>query len=122
MRTLPDKITRLTLPSGASVEVDDNGYLTNPEQWTPEFSRYVAAKENIELTPLHHEVINFIRRSEADHGVMPDVRFALKLLAKKDQLDKAGSKAAMYALFPYGYVGQACKIAGMRQPRAWSTG
>lgn len=28
----------------------------------------------------------------------------------------------MYELFSYGYVRQACKIAGMRQPRAWSTG
>jgi len=28
----------------------------------------------------------------------------------------------MFELFPYGYVKQACKIAGMRKPRAWSTG
>ncbi len=24
--------------------------------------------------------------------------------------------------FPYGYVKQACRIAGMKRPRAWSTG
>jgi len=24
--------------------------------------------------------------------------------------------------FAYGYVKQACKIAGMKRPRAWSTG
>jgi tRNA 2-thiouridine synthesizing protein E len=28
----------------------------------------------------------------------------------------------MFELFPYGYVKQACKIAGMKKPRAWSTG
>ena len=28
----------------------------------------------------------------------------------------------LFQLFPYGYVKQACKIAGMRKPRAWSTG
>jgi tRNA 2-thiouridine synthesizing protein E len=28
----------------------------------------------------------------------------------------------LFRLFPYGYVKQACKIAGMRRPRAWSTG
>lgn len=28
----------------------------------------------------------------------------------------------LFELFPYGYPGQACKIAGMRRPRAWSTG
>ena len=122
MRTLPDKITELTLPSGAIVEVDGNGYLTNPDQWTPEFTEFMADQENISLTPQHHEVLDFIRASEAEHRVMPDVRFVLKLLAQKDNLNKSGSKAALFDLFPYGYVGQACKMAGMRQPRAWSTG
>ncbi|WP_231363566.1 TusE/DsrC/DsvC family sulfur relay protein [Thioalkalivibrio sulfidiphilus] len=28
----------------------------------------------------------------------------------------------LYELFPYGYMQQVCKIAGMRRPRAWSTG
>jgi len=28
----------------------------------------------------------------------------------------------VFELFPYGYVKQACKIAGMKKPRAWSTG
>ena len=28
----------------------------------------------------------------------------------------------MREYYPYGYVKQACKIAGMRRPRAWSTG
>ena len=28
----------------------------------------------------------------------------------------------LFELFPYGYVQQACKIAGMIRPRAWSTG
>lgn len=122
MRTLPDQITEVCLPSGGVVEVDGNGYLTNPDQWTPEFTQFMADKENIKLTPRHHQVLNFIRTSEADHGVMPDVRFILKLLAAQDNLNKSESKAALFELFPYGYVGQACKMAGMRQPRAWSTG
>jgi len=35
-----------------------------------------------------------------------------------------GSRARkrLFELFPYGYVRQACKVAGMRRPRAWSTG
>jgi hypothetical protein len=30
--------------------------------------------------------------------------------------------AVKFEFFPYGYLRQACKIAGMRRPRAWSTG
>jgi sulfur relay (sulfurtransferase) DsrC/TusE family protein len=35
-----------------------------------------------------------------------------------------GSRARRrsFELVPYGYVRQACKVAGMRRPRAWSTG
>jgi len=28
----------------------------------------------------------------------------------------------IFELFSYGYVAQACKIAGMKRPRGWSTG
>jgi len=36
--------------------------------------------------------------------------------------DKKSAKQHLFELFPYGYVKQACKIAGMQRPRAWSTG
>jgi tRNA 2-thiouridine synthesizing protein E len=33
-----------------------------------------------------------------------------------------GGRNLVFELFPYGYVRQACRIAGMRKPRSWSTG
>jgi tRNA 2-thiouridine synthesizing protein E len=32
------------------------------------------------------------------------------------------ARKQLFELFPYGYVQQACKIAGMKRPRGWSTG
>lgn len=121
MRTLPDKISTLNLASG-TVTVDERGYLTDPDLWSSEFAEYTAKQEGITLTPRHHDVIKFIRDYAENHGLMPDARFALKFLAEPDNLSKSESKQVMYTLFPYGYVKQACKIAGMKQPRAWSTG
>ena len=43
-------------------------------------------------------------------------------LASEYQCDKKQAKNKSFELFPYGYVKQACKIAGMKRPRAWSTG
>ncbi len=43
-------------------------------------------------------------------------------LATTFQCDKKEAKKRIFELFPYGYVKQACKIAGMKRPRAWSTG
>ncbi|MCA1806204.1 MAG: TusE/DsrC/DsvC family sulfur relay protein [Xanthomonadaceae bacterium] len=50
-----------------------------------------------------------------------DARFVIHFLA--DELGHGRqAKARLFELFPYGYVKQACRIAGMRKPRAWSTG
>ncbi len=121
MRTLPDKITTLALPSGP-VNVDEAGYITDPELWTRDFAEHVAASEAIELTPDHWEIIDFVRDSYADHRVAVDVRHVLKLLQNKLGVSKHDAKMRMLELFPYGYVKQAVKMAGMKQPRAWSTG
>ena len=51
---------------------------------------------------------------------MPDARFAMKFLG--GAAGKQAGREELFRLFPYGYVKQAIKIAGMRQPRAWSTG
>ncbi len=121
MRALPDTITTIDL-AGGKVNVDGHGYLTDPDNWTPEFAAHVAKIEGIELTPRHDDVIIFMRAYLVDHGIMADVRFVLKLLSDRYKTDKSGAKKILFDLFPYGYVKQACKIAGMKQPRAWSTG
>ena len=54
-----------------------------------------------------------MREYYAEHQIAPDARFVIKHLGERNRL---------FELFPYGYVKQACKIAGMKRPRAWSTG
>ena len=121
MRAIPDVITHIDLPLGP-VAVDGHSYLTNPANWTPDFATHMATQECLSPTPLHHEVIGFMREYYNQHGISADARFVLKYLAQRDGLTKSASKQALFSLFPYGYVKQACKIAGMKQPRAWSTG
>lgn len=120
MRAVPEVPVTLTLLNGERFEVDGHGYLTDPEAWTESFADYTAREEGIELTDEHWALIRWIRAEEADHGVMPDARFAMKFLG--GAAGKQAGREALFKLFPYGYVKQAIKIAGMRQPRAWSTG
>ena len=119
MRAVPEVPVELTLLDGSRFTVDGHGYLQDPEAWTEGFARWSAQQEGVALTDRHWALIRWIRAEEADHGVMPDARFAMKFLGGGDK--EAGRKE-LFALFPYGYVKQAIKIAGMRQPRAWSTG
>jgi tRNA 2-thiouridine synthesizing protein E len=105
-------------PDIDTVLTDAEGYLVDPAAWSEKFAEMVAKNEGIALTDEHWAAIRFMRDWLDEHGVAPDARHVMKFLAGNRE---AGRKR-MFTLFPYGYVKQACKIAGMKKPRAWSTG
>jgi TusE/DsrC/DsvC family sulfur relay protein len=98
--------------------IDDEGYLVDPSDWNENLARVMARQENIELGDAHWVAIHFMRDFYQEHQVIPDVRFVTRHLMER----LGGSRNLVFELFPYGYVKQACKIAGMRRPRGWSTG
>lgn len=121
MRTLPDKIA--TLRIGAhSVDVDEQGFLSDPESWDAAVAEEFARRQGLTLTEAHWAVIGFMRDFLAQNGVAPDARFTFRFLEQWSAPSTRSGRDLFFELFPYGYVSQACKIAGLRQPRAWSTG
>ncbi|MBT9568460.1 MAG: TusE/DsrC/DsvC family sulfur relay protein [Thiobacillus sp.] len=110
-----DQLAEATLMPERDVE----GYLIDPGDWNEDVARMLARDENIELTDDHWHVLNFMREYYDEHQIAADARFAIKHLAERVGRD---AQKHLFVLFPYGYVKQACKIAGMRRPRAWSTG
>lgn len=112
---------RVPASADSAVAVDDEGYLVDPADWNESVAAAFAEREGLPLTPLHWQVLRFMRAFLDEHQLIPDARFVIRFLA-----DEAGAGDAarrkLFELFPYGYVKQACKIAGMRRPRAWSTG
>ncbi|MBA4175378.1 MAG: sulfite reductase subunit gamma [Leptothrix sp. (in: Bacteria)] len=99
--------------------VDDEGYLLDPDQWTEEWAAQQARLLNVSLDDDHWFVIRFMRDWYQEHQVTPDARHAMRHLEQRYQTK---GRQRMFELFPYGYVAQACRIAGMKRPRAWSTG
>lgn len=100
---------------------DDEGYLIEPEQWSEDICEALAREERLVLTDAHWAVIRFMREYYSQRQVIPDVRHVMKHLAAHEAGGGEG-RNELFRLFPYGYVKQACRIAGMRRPRAWSTG
>jgi tRNA 2-thiouridine synthesizing protein E len=103
------------------LRVDGEGYLIDPADWNELVAEALARQEHIVLTDEHWAVIRFVREYYEQHQIAPDARHVMKHLAQHKGAGKAG-RNDLFVLFPYGYVKQACKIAGMRRPRAWSTG
>jgi TusE/DsrC/DsvC family sulfur relay protein len=101
---------------------DIEGYIVDPEEWSPEIARHMAAEENLELTQDYWGILDFMRTYWVDHRVAPDVRHVIEYLVNEQGYEKKAAKKRLFDLFPYGYVKQACKIAGMLRPRTWSTG
>lgn len=99
--------------------LDAEGYLIEPQDWSEALAAEFSRQEKIELTDTHWEVIRFMRRYFEEHQVAPDARHVMKHLS--EVLGEV-SRNKLFELFPYGYVKQACRIAGMKRPRAWSTG
>lgn len=103
-------------------ERDLEGYLVDPEDWNQHIGAELAAEEDLHLGDLGWSVIDFMRAYWQEHQVAPDVRHVVGFLADNTGVDKKSAKEQLFRLFPYGYVKQACKVAGMMRPRAWSTG
>jgi tRNA 2-thiouridine synthesizing protein E len=106
-------------PAAVLPERDAEGYLIEPGDWNEDIARELACEEDIALTDAHWDTICFMRDYYDEHQIAADARFVIKHLSGRFGRE---AQKKLFELFPYGYVKQACKIAGMKRPRAWSTG
>jgi len=94
---------------GRSYEVDEDGFLQEPERWNEEVAKDFASTEAVtELTQGHWKVINYIRGYYLEFGIAPMIRKLCK---------ETGYKLKeIYELFPSGPAKGACKLAGLPKP------
>lgn len=101
--------------NGKSIDADEEGYITNLDDWNEELAGQIAEGEGVNMTPEHWEVVNFLREYYQEYQIAPAVRVLTKSIAKKLGPEKGNNKY-LYELFPYGPAKQACKIAGLPKP------
>jgi TusE/DsrC/DsvC family sulfur relay protein len=100
----------MTLIADAPVEVDAEGFLTDPEQWNERIAQAIAAENGVtELTDRHWLVVNFMRERYLATGNAPSIR---SLGKESGVLIKE-----LYQLFPKGPAKLAAKIGGIPKPR-----
>jgi tRNA 2-thiouridine synthesizing protein E len=94
---------------GRAYEVDEDGFLQEPERWNEDVAKDFAQTEGItSLTEEHWKVISYIRNYYLQFGIAPMVRKLCK---------ETGHKLnEVYQLFPSGPAKGACKLAGLPKP------
>ena len=96
--------------AGHHVDVNEEGFLVDPAQWTEDMAPQIAEAAGVEaLTPRHWQVIRFMRAEYQAKGTGPTVR----VLGKTSGV----SIKELYQLFPKGPAKTAARIAGIPKPR-----
>ncbi len=94
---------------GVSIEVDEDGFIVNPDDWTREAAIALAGGEGVdELSEEHWKVMEYLRDYYAKFGVAPMIRKLCK--------ETGFPLKKIYDLFPSGPAKGACKLAGLPKP------
>ena len=93
--------------AGVNVDVNEEGYFTNPSQWTKEIGAAIAKEEGLELTDKHYEVLEYLRNKHQSGEAL-----SIRGINKSGVVDVK----TFYQLFPGAPLKKSTKIAGIPKP------
>ena len=97
-----------TVINGKEVVVDDEGFMTQYDQWDEDIAAALAAAIDVDLTDEHWKVINFLREDYKEKGETPTIR----------RVSTAGGvdTKRLFQLFPKKPAKKMSYIAGLPKP------
>jgi tRNA 2-thiouridine synthesizing protein E len=93
--------------AGTTIQVNEEGYMTQFSEWTKEIGEALAQENNISMSPRHWEVIEYIQSE-----YKADSPLSIRKIGKSGVVDIK----EFYQLFPQGPLKTASKIAGIPKP------
>lgn len=93
--------------AGTPVDVNEEGYLTNPSQWTREIAMEIASEEGIVLTDKHFAIMEYLRARQSSGEAL-----SIRSINHSGVIDVK----TFYQLFPGAPLKKATKIAGIPKP------
>lgn len=93
--------------AGKTIAVNEEGYMTDLSQWNPEIANELAKEANLELSPRHFEVLNYLQTQYKN-----EVPLTIRRVGASGVVDIK----EFYALFPAGPLKISSKIAGIPKP------
>ena len=96
--------------AGTTVQVNDEGFLTNPAEWTKDIAVEIAKAEGIaELSSDHWKVIDYCREASKGLG-------GKSATLRQITTGTGISTKDLFALFPKGPAKKVAHIAGLGKP------
>ena len=94
--------------NGSTVHVDDEGFLTEYDEWNEDLAKTLAAQIGIDLTDAHWKAIRFLREDYQAQGETATLR----------RVSIAGGipTKELFALFPKKPAKKMAYIAGLPKP------
>jgi tRNA 2-thiouridine synthesizing protein E len=93
--------------AGVNVDVNEEGYFTNPSQWTKDMAVEIAKEEGIVLTAQHYAIMEFLRNRYTSGDPL-----SIRSINHSGVIDVK----TFYQLFPGAPLKKATKIAGIPKP------
>lgn len=93
--------------AGKTIQVNEEGYLTDFSQWDKTVGEALAKEANIDMSPRHWEVIAYLQNEFKN-----EVPLSIRKIGKSNVVDIK----EFYQLFPQGPLKTATKIAGIPKP------
>lgn len=94
---------------GRVIEVDGDGFLSDPTIWNDELAAAIARFDGIaEMTEKHWAIVRIIRNNWEEKGMAPMIRVICQQTGVKLR--------EIYELFPLGPARGACRVAGLPKP------
>lgn len=91
------------------VDLDDQGYMLEPDQWNDKVANALALDEGIEeLTEDHWKIIDFLRDFQEENDAAPMIRVLCR--------ETGFTLMRIYELFDNGPAKGACRVAGLPRP------
>ena len=97
-----------TMIDGHEIHVDDEGFMTDPEEWTEPLAAPLAHQIGLELTDEHWNAIRFLRTDYHDQGETATLR----------RISVVGGipTKSLFALFPQKPAKKLAYVAGLPKP------
>jgi tRNA 2-thiouridine synthesizing protein E len=98
----------VTTINGREIHVDDEGFLTEYDEWDEDLAKVLAANIGVDLTDDHWKVITFVREDFKAQGETPTIR----------RVSTAGGvdTKTLFTLFPKKPAKKMSYVAGVPKP------